>query len=93
VIDSQRDLSSNVLDLMQNQESRKLVEAVNRLTILSMIFLPLTFFIGLFELNFATTVDPIVLPISGTIMFILVITLMVSSATGMILMFRRRGWL
>jgi magnesium transporter len=93
VIDSQRDLSSNVLDLMQNQESRKLVEAVNRLTILSMIFLPLTFFIGLFELNFATTIDPIVLPISGTIMFIVVITLMVSSATGMILMFRRRGWL
>ncbi len=93
VIDSQRDLSSNVLDQMQNQEARKLVEAVNRLTILSMIFLPLTFFTGLFELNFATTVDPIVLPISGTFMFFLVITLMVASATTMIVMFRRRGWL
>ncbi len=93
VIDSQRDLSSNVLDQMQNQEARKLVDAVNRLTILSMIFLPLTFFTGLFELNFATTVDPIVLPISGTFMFFLVVTLMVTSATSMIVMFRRRGWL
>jgi magnesium transporter len=93
VIDSQRDLSSNVLDQMQNQESRKLVEAVNRLTILSMIFLPLTFFTGLFELNFATTVDPVVLPISGTFMFLLVVTLMFSSATSMVLIFRRRGWL
>lgn len=93
VIDSQRDLSSNVLDLIQNQESRKLVEAVNRLTILSMIFLPLTFFAGLFELGFATTLDPVVLPVSGALLFFLVITLMVSSATSMVVMFRRRGWL
>ena len=33
IIDSQRDLSSNVLDMIQNQESRRLVEAVNRLMI------------------------------------------------------------
>jgi magnesium transporter len=93
VIDSQRDLSSTLLDVMDNQESRKLVEVVNRLTIFSMIFLPLTFFTGLFELNFVTTSDPITLPISGQTMFIAVIGLMIFSATAMIYLFRRRGWL
>lgn len=93
VIDSQRDLSSNVLDMLQNQEARRLVEAVNRLTIFSMIFLPLTFFTGLFELNFATTNDPVVLPVSGSVMFVLVIASMVISAGLMAWAFRQRGWL
>jgi magnesium transporter len=93
VIDSQRDLSSNVLDMMENQESRKLAEAVSRLTILSMIFLPLTFFTGLFQLNFATTTDQMVLPISGDIMFTVVMAAMIFSVAAMMVVFRRRGWL
>lgn len=93
VIDSQRDLSSNVLDIMQNSESRRMVEAVNRLTIFSMIFLPLTFFTGLFELNFATTSDPIELPISGGVMFTVVVAAMIISALVMTIVFRRKGWI
>lgn len=93
IIDSQRDLASNVLDIIQNQESRKLTEAVNRLTIFSMIFLPLTFLTGLFELNFATTSQPFELPISGTLMFFGVIGAMILSAVVMAIMFRQRGWL
>lgn len=93
VIDSQRDLSSNVLDVMQNLESRRMVEAVNRLTIFSMIFLPLTFLSAFFELNFATTSQPVVIPIDGSIMFGLIILAMVISTIAMTVMFRRRGWL
>lgn len=93
IIDSQRDLSNNVLDMMQNQESRKLIEAVNRLTILSMIFLPLTFFTSLFELNFTTISEPFVLPVNGGLLFIVVIAAMMLSAGVMTIIFRRRGWL
>lgn len=93
VIDSQRDLSSNVLDMMQNLESRKMVEAVNRLTILSMIFLPLTFLSAWFELGFATTSEPVELPISGAAMFGIIIIGMVASTMALTLFFRRRGWL
>lgn len=93
VIDAQRDLSSNVLDMIQNQESKKLGEAVSRLTIFSMIFLPLTFFTGLFELGFVNTPDPITLPINGHIMFFFIITAMIASTVSMIVYFRRQGWL
>lgn len=93
IIDSQRDLASNVLDMIQNQEGRKLAEAVNRLTIFSMIFLPLTFLTGLFELNFTTTSNPFELPISGALLFFGVIVAMIVSAGIMLLVFRQRGWL
>ncbi len=93
VIDAQRDLSSNVLDLIQSQSSNKLVETVNRLTIFSMIFLPLTFLSGLLELNFATTSEPVVLPITGQTMLLVVISLMILSAVLMTYVFRRRGWI
>ncbi|MBE0690946.1 MAG: hypothetical protein IH587_12580, partial [Anaerolineae bacterium] len=82
LIDAQRDLSSDVLDMMENHESKRMVDAVNRLTIFSMIFLPLTFFSGLFELNFVTTPEPLALPFSGRIMFAIVLTLMIASAGG-----------
>lgn len=93
VIDSQRDLSSNVLDLMESQQSRTLVEAVNRLTILSMIFLPLTFFTGFFQLNFTTTTDPFVLPFSGAQMLFVILILMLTSGGGMVWFLRRKGLL
>ncbi len=93
VIDSQRDLSTSILDMLQNQESGRLVEAVNRLTIFSMIFLPLSFFTGLFQLNFATTTNRIILPISGDVMFALVMIAMISSVVLMAYVFKKRGWL
>ncbi|MFP4323388.1 MAG: magnesium transporter CorA family protein, partial [Anaerolineales bacterium] len=43
IIDGQRDLSSNILDLLQSAESARLADVVSRLTVISMIFLPLTF--------------------------------------------------
>ncbi len=93
VLDSQRDFTSNVLDLIQSQESSRLTNAVNRLTILSMIFLPLTFVIGLFELNFITTDPNFVIPISGALMFVMILGLLTILMGMMSWFFRRKGWL
>jgi magnesium transporter len=93
VVDTQRDLASNVLDMIDSREANKLSETVGRLTIFSMIFLPLTFFTGLFQLNFATTTDQFRLPISGSTMFIAVMVMMLASVVIMTAWFRKRGWL
>jgi len=93
IIDSQRDLSSNVLDLIQSQSSAKLSEAMNRLTIFSMVFLPLTFIIGLFELNFVTTEPELRIPIPGLLMFFLIVSIMALIAAAMLWFFRRQDWL
>jgi magnesium transporter len=93
VIDSQRDLSTNVLDMIGSQESNKLVDAVSRLTIFSMIFLPLTFLTSLFDIGFVSTQEPVVLPINGIVILIFVVVGMLFSTIGMLFLFRRRGWL
>lgn len=92
-IDSQRDLSGNVLDLLQNRESQELGHAVNRLTIFSMIFLPLTFITGLFELNFISPETQFLLPISGTSLFITLLLTMVAIASAMVWFFRKKAWI
>ncbi len=93
VLDSQGDFTNNVLDLIRNREASRLTNAVNRLTILSMIFLPLTFLIGLFGLNFVTTDPGFVIPMSGSLFFGLILVLMLLSAGFMTWFFKYRGWL
>lgn len=93
VIDSQRDLSSNILDLIQNYEASRLSVAVSRLTIISMIFLPLTLVAALLELNFVTPESPTIVPISGAVALVLLVAAMVLAAIGLAWFFRRRGWL
>lgn len=92
-IDSQRDVSNNVVDLMENQESRKMGEAVNRLTVFSMIFLPLTIFTSLFQLNLTRTVEPMEITINGGVLFFAIVLSMFISVCGMLIIFRRRGWI
>jgi magnesium transporter len=93
VIDSQRDLASNVLDLMESQSSTKMANAVSRLTILSMIFLPLTFIVGLFGINFITTQPELVIQLPGVTVLIFILMLTFLSAFGLAWFFRRQGWL
>jgi magnesium transporter len=93
VIDSQRDLASNVLDLLESQESGNLAKAVGRLTVLSMLFLPPTFIVGLFGLNFVTTSPEFEIPVSGGALFLIIVLLTVIMSAGIAWFFRKQGWL
>jgi magnesium transporter len=92
VIDSQRDLTSNVLEIIGNQHSRKIGEAVNRLTIISLVFLPFTFFVSLFDSDFFNVSQTMILPISGLSLAIVTIMLMIASIVMTRFVFQRRGW-
>ena len=92
VIDAQRDLTGNVLDIIANQQSRKMGDAINRLTIISMVFLPFTFFLGLFDSNLFTISKSVLLPINGLAMFMLIVLTMSASIAGMLMVFRWRKW-
>lgn len=93
VIDSQRDLTNNVLDIIANQQSRKMGEAVNRLTIVSIVFLPFTFFMGMFDSNFFTIGQAVILPVNGLVVAIVVTLMMIASIVIIRIVFQRRGWL
>lgn len=92
VIDTQRDLTGNVLDIIANQQARKMGDSINRLTIISMVFLPFTFFLGLFDSNFLAIDQSLRLPINGFAMFMLVVLTMGASIVGTLMVFRWRKW-
>jgi magnesium transporter len=92
VIDSQRDLANNALDIIAQQQSRKMGEAVNRLTIISMVFLPFTFFVSFFDSNFFTVGKSVILPINGLVISIVVTLMMIASIVIMRMVFQRRDW-
>jgi magnesium transporter len=92
VIDSQRELTNNVLEIIANQQSRKTGEAVNRLTIISMVFLPFTFFVGLFDSSFFGISETMILPINGFTISIVITLLMLASIVMMRMFFQQRGW-
>ena len=92
VIDSQRDLTNNVLEIIANQQSRKMGEAVNRLTIISLVFLPFTFFIGLFDSNFFKVDEAVTLPVNGLVIAVAITVLMIASIMFTRTVFQRRGW-
>lgn len=92
LIDTQRDLTGNVLEIIANQQALKMGDAINRLTIISMVFLPFTFFLGLFDSNFFTIGESVHLPINGLAMFMLIVLTMAVSIVGTLMVFRWRNW-
>jgi Mg2+ and Co2+ transporter CorA len=81
-----------VLEIIANQQSRKMEEAVNRLTIISMVFLPFTFFVGFFDSNFFTVGESVSLPVNGLVISSAITLLMIASLVIMRMVFQRRGW-
>jgi magnesium transporter len=58
LVETYRELSADVRDLLLNSVSNRLNEVMKVLTIISTIFLPLTFVAGIYGMNFDTNVSP-----------------------------------
>ncbi len=83
-----RDLTGGSLDAYLSMQSHRLNEIMRVLTVFSTVMLPLTFITGLYGMNF----DHIPY-LHFEYGFELAIAIMVSIAVGMVLFFRRRGWI
>lgn len=51
-LDSYRDLTSSLMDIYMNTQNTRLNEVIRLLTIISTIFIPLTFIVGVYGMNF-----------------------------------------
>lgn len=90
LVDSYRDLISGVTDTHLSTVSNRLNVIVKQLTIIASIFLPLSFVTGFFGQNFGWMVTRI----TGLPVFLAAgIGLQVAVAVGLVVVFRRRGWL
>ena len=90
LVDSYRDLMSGAMDTHLSTVSNRLNVVMKQLTIIATIFLPLSFVTGFFGQNFAWMVNRI----TNLPAFLLAgIGLQILIVIGLVVMFRRRGWL
>lgn len=86
-VEATRDLLSNALEAYLWAASQRTNEIMKRLTVLSAIFLPLTFITGFFGQNFTH------LPYSNDYLLYSMIAACLIVPTAMVLFFMRRGWM
>ncbi|HEY8582627.1 MAG TPA: magnesium transporter CorA family protein [Capillimicrobium sp.] len=88
--DSDRDRLMGVLDMADNAATARLNHILERLTLVSTIFLPLTAAVSFFGMNFGWMVEHIE---SMSAFLLLGVSLPVLIAVGLLGFFRRRGYL
>jgi magnesium transporter len=88
LLDTYRDLTSGLIDYYTNRQNQKLNEVIRMLTIISTIFIPLTFIVGIYGMNFDYMPE-----LRMKYGYPTVLIIMASVATTMIVYFKRKKWL
>jgi magnesium transporter len=93
VVEFQKDSAQHLLDLYLNAASNRLNEIVRVLTIISVIFMPLTLIAGIYGMNFADA-GPWSMPeLRWRYGYPFALGLMVACTVGLLLFFHHKGWI
>jgi magnesium transporter len=93
LLETFRDGTAGIMDLYLSSLSMRTNEIMRVLTVVTAIFIPLTFIVGVYGMNFDTK-SPLNMPeLSWPFGYPLVLCLMLAIAAGMIIYFKRRKWL
>lgn len=87
-VDTCRELAMSIMEAYFSVSSAKLNQVMKVLTVLSTIFLPITFITSLYGMNFRYMPE-----LAQTWGYPAVLLVIVATATTMFVIFRRRGWL
>jgi magnesium transporter len=94
LLETYRELASDLMDLYHSSLSNRMNEVMQVLTVIATIFIPLTFIVGVYGMNFDTHVSPWNMPeLEWYWGYPAVWGVMVAIAIGMLIFFYRRGWL
>lgn len=87
-IETYRDMSASLLDTYLSSLSNKLNEIIKVLTVMSTVFIPMTFLTGLFGMNVAYMVKAL----EYNWAFPMILIMMLAIALTMLTYFKKRGW-
>ncbi len=94
VIEAYREIAVGLLDVYTSSVSVRLNETMKVLTIIATIFIPLSFVASLYGMNFDPSVSPWNMPeLRWRLGYPFSLGLMLLMAVGMLMYFRRKGWL
>ncbi|MBW4674968.1 MAG: magnesium/cobalt transporter CorA [Desmonostoc geniculatum HA4340-LM1] len=94
MVETYRELASGLMDVYLSVVSNKMNEIMKVLTVVSSIFIPLTFVAGIYGMNFNTEKSPYNMPeLNWYWGYPMCLGIMVAIALCLLLFFWRRGWL
>ncbi len=88
VIETYREISGGLLNTYLSVVGNRTTEIMRVLTIMSSIFIPLTFVVGVYGMNFEHMPE-----LNWHWAYPLLMAIMLGSALGMVAYFRRKGWI
>ncbi len=93
ILESYRDLATGLMDVYLSSLGFRTNEIMRVLTVISSIFIPLTFLAGVYGMNFNTE-HPLNMPeLNWPFGYLLCLGAMACVATGMVIFFKRKNWL
>ncbi len=90
--ESLRDLAAGSLDMYLSVTANRTNEVMKALTIVTTLFMPLTFITGFFGMNFFGGTMEVPFSVNPLVLFILMSLVLCSIPMAMVLYIRRRGW-
>ncbi len=94
LVESWREIAASLMDLHMSAVGQRTNETMRLLTVISVLFMPMTFIAGVYGMNFDSTVSPWNMPeLRWRWGYPLAVAMMLASAGGMYLFFRRKGLL
>lgn len=93
MVETYRELTSGLMDIYLSSVGNKMNEIMKLLTVISTIFIPLTFIAGVYGMNFNTEKSPLNMPeLNWSWGYPVCLALMLAIAIGLVFFFWRRGW-
>jgi len=94
LLETYREVCSDLMDLYLSSISNRMNEIMKVLTVISTIFLPITFIAGLYGMNFDPGASPLNMPeLKWRYGYPFALGLMALSSIGLVLFYVRRGWI
>lgn len=92
MVETYRELASSLMDVYLSSVSNKMNEVMKLLTIISTIFIPLTFIAGVYGMNFDPEVPGNMPELKIPYAYVICWGVMITIALALIVFFWRRGW-
>lgn len=92
IAESLRDLVSGVLDTYLSVVNNRMNDIMKTLTLITTLFMPISFLAGFFGMNFFQPMSPHLEPWTGNLSFLLTMGVFLGTPVLMYFWMRRRGW-
>jgi magnesium transporter len=93
LVETYREIASSLVEMYLSSLSNRLNEVMKVLTMIATIFIPLTFIVGVYGMNFDTRWPANMPELRWKYGYVACLLFMVAVTIGLVLYFRRRGWL